>query len=308
MSTLGISDQADADSSAPFVLDFLYHDSRRIGSFLSQFEEDGHLQQFTRTKNGSRSKRENSRREGGANFGVAAGKMESSAEVSLGITESYARVFDPYWANARAFLNYISDLDMLNGEILNGEIGQFVIIKGYLSILDLAMMKQAWSLPAIQKKILGESKPHKPVSQMTTAEKNAYKDAQKEERDNKELTLELMQILPHAIHASLIVDENPAALVWGSLLEEYLVVPASEVTLAHGGKLPGTWTIVGILTAKPEWLVPNLNESMDAESVGMLTSMVGQVSQHLAPIVRFALGRPAAAYAVTPLLIFREVA
>ncbi|MFX6435387.1 hypothetical protein ABTG69_19580, partial [Acinetobacter baumannii] len=74
MSTLGISDQADADSSAPFVLDFLYHDSRRIGSFLSQFEEDGHLQQFTRTKNGSRSKRENSRREGGANFGVAAGK------------------------------------------------------------------------------------------------------------------------------------------------------------------------------------------------------------------------------------------
>jgi hypothetical protein len=44
-------------SSAPFVLDFLYHDSRRIGSFLSQFEVDGHLQSFTRHKDAARSKK-----------------------------------------------------------------------------------------------------------------------------------------------------------------------------------------------------------------------------------------------------------
>jgi hypothetical protein len=72
--------------------------------------------------------------------------------------------------------------------------------------------------------------------------------------------------------------------------------------------MSGTWSIVGILTAFPESIVPDLNGSVDNEDLGLLTSLVGQVSQLLAPIVRVALGRPAAAFAVTPLLIFREVA
>jgi hypothetical protein len=116
---------------------------------------------------------------------------------------------------------------------------QDVLVKGYLSVLDLSMMKEAWKLPSIQKKALGGSKPDKLLSQMTAAERTVFKDAQKEARENSELMLEMMQILPHAIHASLITsddDDDNARLVWGALREEYLVTPANDITLAHGSE------------------------------------------------------------------------
>lgn len=235
--------------------------------------------------------------------------MEGNLETSLSMNEGYARVFDPYWANARAFLNHLSENAMLNRSIGEAEIGQFVHVKGYLSVLDLSMMKEAWKMPSIQKKALGGSQPDKPIAHMTSAEKAAYKEAQREERENSELMLEMMQILPHAIHATLLTDEHEIArMVWGALREEYLVMPASDITLAHGARMPGTWSIVGILTAYPEFSLPDLNGSVDGDSVGVMSSLVGQVSQMLAPIVRVALGRPAAAFAITPLLVFREVA
>jgi hypothetical protein len=53
----------ESDSSAHFVLDFLYYDSRRIGSYLSQFEPDGHLQSVTRGKSGSKGKKETATKE-----------------------------------------------------------------------------------------------------------------------------------------------------------------------------------------------------------------------------------------------------
>jgi hypothetical protein len=298
-------EQEDDPSSARSVLDFLYHDSRRIGSFLSQFEGDGHLQQLTRTKDAERGKKEASKKDGKADLGLLSGGLEGTKETTVSSAEGYARVFDPYWANARAFLDYLSENNMINRTLLGARIGQFVLVKGYLSVLDLSMMKDAWKLQSIQRKALGGSASQKLVSQMTAAEKAAHK----EQKENSELTLDMMQLMPHAIHASLITDDEVSpSLVWGALREEYLATSASDITLAHGARMSGTWTIVGILTALPEYEVPDLDGEFDADNIGMLNSMVGQISQTLAPIVRFALGRPAAAYAVTPLTIFREVA
>lgn len=296
------SDQPDDPSSILSVLDFLYHDSRRIGSFLAQFEGDGHLQQLTRTKDGTRGKKDTSKSEGKGNLGFASGKLESSGETSLSMTEGYARVFDPYWANARAFLDHLSENGMLNREWKSSEVGQFVLVKGHLSILDLGMMKEAWKIESIRKKIFGES--NKSLSQMTAAQKVEHK----EKRENSQLMLDMMQVMPHAVQASILTDdEEEPALVWATLREEYLVQPASEITLAHGTLIPGVWSVVGILTAQPEFVVPDFDGDLDGENIGTMSSMVGAVSKLLAPLVRFALGRPAFAHAVTPLLIFREV-
>ncbi len=71
--------------------------------------------------------------------------------------------------------------------------------------------------------------------------------------------------------------------------------------------MSGNWSIIGILSAHPEYLAPDLTQKFDSEDFGLMQSIVGQLSKILAPIVRVSLGRPAAAYAVTPLLIFREV-
>lgn len=300
--TTTTSETAEENSSDVSVLDFLYHDSRRIGSFLSQFEGDGHLQQFTRTKSGQRGRirSRNSRVKG--TVALLGGQFDAKVDTSLSMNEGYSRVFDPYWANARAFLNHVEDHEMLKRDIALAEIGQFIIAKGHLSILDVTMLKHAWKAPSIQRRVLGANGNNK-QSNMTSAQKNAAR----EEKENSELMLDMMQLMPHSVHSSLITQEESPALVWGSLAEEYLVTPASEIVLAHGAVLPGIWSFVGIMTALPDYGVQGPDDSDDVE-IGVLQSLVGQISKKLAPIVRMTMGRPSFAYAVTPLLIFREVA
>ncbi|MBY8828320.1 DUF6414 family protein [Hephaestia mangrovi] len=302
-STFETSGEADEISNTDFVLDFLYHDSRRIGSFLSQFEGDGHLQQLTRSKDASRGKNEASKSDLKGNLGVAAGGFQGSLETSLSMVEGYSRVFDPYWANARAFLDFLSDRDMLQRRVTAAQLGQFVLCKGYLSILDLTMLKGAWKLPTLQRKVLAGALSNKPISKMTPSEKAEHR----EQKENTEMMMELMQILPHSIQASLITsDETDTALAWCSLREEYLVTSAADLTLGHGVRMPGEWSMVGILTAQPEYVVPDFTNTSE-QTPGVLQSLIGQVSQNLAPVVKVAMGRPSAAYAITPLLIFREV-
>jgi len=303
-STSETSSQVEENLVARSVLDFLYHDSRRIGSFLSQFEGDGHLQQLTRTKHGLRGKKETSSRDVKGNLGVASGGLKGETETALEMNEGYARVFDPYWANARAFLDHLSEREMIQRDITAAAVGQFVLAKGWLNILDLAMFKDVWKIPEVRKKIQSGAVSSKPIAQMNAAEKAVHK----EQKENMEMLLAMMQIMPHSVHASMITNAEDPSLVWCALREEYLVTPASDLTLAHGATMPGEWSILGILSAAPEFVNPDLSGNADDQMAGLMQSIVGQVSKTIAPIVRVALGRPAAASAVTPLLIFREVA
>lgn len=304
-STSKTSELADENSIAPFVLDFLYHDSRRIGSFLSQFEGDGHLQQFTRAKDGKRGKKESSSNDVRGNLGVASGKIQGSTEIATEMNESYESVFDPLWSNARAFLDNLSEHNLLSRSLEQANIGQFVLAKGYLGIRDLAMFKEAWKLSSVQKKVRVGSISGQKNRNMTAAQKAAAR----EQDENTALFFDMIQIMPHAVHAQLITtQETEARMVWCTLNQNYLVSPPSDITLAYGGMMAGEWSIVGVLSAHPEFLTPSLDQQFDTEMFGLTESVVGQVSNALAPIVRFALGRPSAAYAVTPLLIFREVA
>lgn len=257
---------------------------------------------MTRNKDGSRGKRETSGHEAKGNVGIAGGKLHGGTETTLDMAEGYSKVFDPYWANARAFLDHLSDRDMIQKDMANAQLGQFVLAKGWLSILDLAMFKDAWKLPAIQRKVREGGAPTKKVSQMTAAERQANQ----EQKDNSDLMLEMIQIMPHSVHASMITTGEDPKLLWCTLREEYLVIPASDIVLAHGAMMPGEWSVMGILNAQPEFLTPE-PEAENDQTPGLMQSVVGQVSKLIAPIVRVALGRPAAAHAITPLLIFREV-
>lgn len=304
-STSKTSALADEGSSAPSVLDFLYHDSRRIGSFLAQFEGDGHLQQFTRSKDGKRGKKETSSHDVKGNVGVASGTLKGSTETSTEMGEGYSGVFDPLWSNARAFLDHLSEHGLLGRSLDQAAIGQFVLVKGYLGIQDLSMFKDAWALKSVQSKVKGGIGGNPKQGNMTAAQKAAAR----EQQENTTLLLDMIQIMPHAVHARLITSEHGnARLVWCTLNQEYLVSPPSDILLAYGDTMAGEWSMVGVLSAHPEYLTPDLNQEFDPENFGLTESIVGQLSKMLAPVVRVALGRPSAAYAITPLLIFRDVA
>ena len=289
----------------PSVLDFLYYDSRRVFSFLAQLEGDGHLQQFTRSKGGKRLKKEMSSEDVRANAIVASGRIQGSTELTTDLSDGYSGVYDPIWANARAFLDKIGEAKLLGSSLDSAAIGQLVIAKGFLKVDDLRLFKDIWKTPTIQRQFKGNLSGGRKPSNMSAAQK----EAAKAEQDGKDIFADLIPVLPHSIHARLITDapETPS-LVWCTLAEEYLVTSATDIMLTHGEIMPGDWSIVGILTAYPEFSTPGLDRQFDENDLGMMDSLVGQLAKMIAPVIRVTLGRPAAAYAVTPLLIFREVA
>lgn len=286
------------------VFDFLYHDNRRIASYLAQLDELGHLQQITRTDQSGEAEGRNTTTAGNLGIpGALGGKIESGTEAGSTHSETSQRTYDPFWANAIRFLDLLTERGMIQRDLTSADIGQFVLAKGSLTVLDLAMFKDAWKLPSVQRKVM-EGAFQKPKSTMTTAQKAEVR----EQKENAELMLDMIQIMPHSVHASMITSGNDQAhLLWCTLKEEYLVTPAADMTLAHGATMPGEWAILGILSAKPEYQTHDPNGSADDGAPGVMQSVVGQVSKTIAPIVRLALGRPAAAHAVTPLLVFREV-
>ncbi len=90
-------DEQKADS----VLDFLYQDARRVGSFLAQFDNSGHLKQIKQNESASKSASTSAEARVGAHalFAASAGKLDRT-EASQGV-ESVERTYDPFWANAR---------------------------------------------------------------------------------------------------------------------------------------------------------------------------------------------------------------
>lgn len=296
------------DEVAPdSVFDFLYHDSRRIASFLSQFDNNGHLTELTKSDSATKSSKRGKKIGIGGDVPLIGGaKVDFELSPGESGSEGLQRVYDPFWTNARLFLDVLTESNMIQRTLADANIGQFVLVTGYLSIQDLGMFKEAWKAPSIQRKMKeGVGIGHKKMSNMTVAQKAAAK----EEQDNAGLFLDMIQILPHAVHARMLTTANGenAKLVWCTLDQDHLVAPASDIALTYGGTMAGEWSMVGILSAYPEYIAPDLNGQFDDNDFGLMDSIVGQVSKMLLPIVRVALGRPAAAHAITPILIFREV-
>lgn len=297
------SSEGEGASSDHSVLDFLYHDSRRIASFLSQFEPDGHLQQITRSKDGGKGKKETSATEAKGNLGVASGKYTGSTETSVDLTQGYERVFDPYWANARAFLNYANENSLLVTDVAQARFGQLLHAKGQLGVMDIKMLRQAWDVKNIQAQMKAGLSPS--GNQHTSAAKEAKKQAEQ----TADFMIDMLKIMPHAVQAFFATSSGDR--IWGTLAEENLVTAPGDLALKHGIMIPGEWNIVAILDAMPTPEIADYEAQATQTAIQTLTllggSPISQIAIHVAPAAKLLLGRPNSAYGATPLLIFREV-
>jgi len=116
------------------------------------------------------------------------------------------------------------------------------------------------------------------------------------------MAFEILKIMPHTVQATI---RGKDWTVWSSLREDSLVIPGSDLLLKHGVAVAGSWNMLGVLDAVPDEGEENtINQILAAISLGAIG---GQIVGQLAPAVRQLLGRPATAFGMTPLLIFREV-
>jgi hypothetical protein len=286
------------------VYDFLYQDKKRVGSFLAQFDDFGHLQQITHGENVSEQRQivYKTAASGGGNILVASGKADIGVDQNVGEqgSESTQRIYDPYWTNARTFLDFLAEKGMINNDIKLARFGQIVMVSGELSIINSMLVRRMFELPAI-KSYYG-----KIVDKSINKNKAAGRPSM-----NGTMIMEYYTLFPNAINATI---DGDSFSVWCTLPEDGLVVTFADVALKHGYMIPGKWHMVGILDAMPGDLMieatpepsevlakqaaeesPTKNHNMD----GLAKSFSLRGRQHF--------GRPETAYGMTPLLIYREV-
>lgn len=294
------SDKEQGQQENDSVFDFLYHDPERIGSFLSQMDPGGHLRSYKRTVNvndGTADAFEN-KVTGGAVVFKGATKATTSSSTLAG--EGSESTYDPIWTNARSFLDFLTSRDFIQNDLSEANIGQFVLGSGDLSVLDFVMLKSMWKLPSMQHFIKnGASEPEGNRSERRS-QSATQKPKSKPEPTEMDLALEMMEVLPHSIQGRMSTLHGQ---VWTTLREECLVTSPSDLVLKHGLTLPGEWNMLGILDAYPD----HSSDVADLPLSGDMSDILPTFLATLTPVTRGILGRPQNAYAMTPLLIFREV-
>ena len=278
------------------VFDILYADTRRLSSLLSQFSEDGLVTEVVR----------GAEETSATKVGVSV-KVVSADGTETG-RESTSRKIDPQWLLPLLFLDQAQD--MVQRDITTAAIGSLVLAQGRLVVTDLRILQELWKSPAMKKFILAQMKRAAEIESAPTNRQERRSAAKKPaENSEAELVLDMLPMMPHSPQVNIVTDQHA---VWATIEPNSLVGTVEDIVLKHGAKVAGGWSMIGILDARPweqrddgdyeDWLSFD-----DKLHIGMFTDNVWKVATDLAQHVRTALGRPLLSYAVTPLIIFREI-
>ena len=144
------SEETSGHPASVSVYDLIYRDAARIALFLSQFDRRGLLTSIKHTETAAETraaKNLTSARGGLRVFNAGIGSEEQESEEDKEATE---RGYDPQWRNALVLLDYLTQNDMISYDLSDAELGQFVLVSGSLTILDLRVLRTMWDMPAMQ--------------------------------------------------------------------------------------------------------------------------------------------------------------
>jgi hypothetical protein len=275
------------------VLDFLYHDIRRVASFLAQFETYGLLQQVKATESVGHSGTSRTTHSAGVDLvTIAKAGVAIDGTVADDERDSAERTYDPLWTNARTLMDYLHERGMIQRDIRRARIGQFILLSGKLSVIDSSLLRHLWQSKAVLAHLLQNQKSGKGKQALTDQQKHT------------QLTMEILPTWPHKLQA--IIDGDGFS-AWSGLADDGLIGTGADIALKHGYEIPGTWHALGILDAEPgaapaAFPLPEVQVPEEQALENMR-----KLAKNLSVGVRKALGRPADKYGFTALLIFREV-
>ncbi|BDV34675.1 hypothetical protein [Methylocystis iwaonis] len=304
------SDQPQKDQQKSSVFDFLYHDARRVSSFLAQFSDYGHLLSVKATEaTGQASTKRFDTSVSGALPIVANAKGEWQQSTTDDERDSAERTFDPIWANALNLLAFLSERELIERDITAARIGQFILVSGRLDLIDLGIFRAAWENAKVKEVIVHGAAVAANVAPKNRNERRRAEKQKPTAATEAELAVEMMAMMPHSAIAA--VSSGPHA-AWCVLRDEWLTVPAADILLKHGVNVAGEWSMLGILDAMPDQ--PNIeiepgifSRNIDYFISGMKLSQMAMHFAGFAGPARLLLGRPEESYGITPLLIFRQV-
>lgn len=294
-----VSSEERGEPNENFVLDIFYNDSQRVGSFLSQFDDSGHLQKVMQRESASKSQK----RAYSVNLSGGATLLGTGGSGGIGFqrgpsdegSESLDREYDPLWSNALVLLDFLEAAKLIETDLSKGRVGQFVKVSGILKIHDMNTLKLAWDIPELRR-LMGIDQSKNSTKKLPPEQRTAV--------EGLKLGIEILKTMPHGVTSRLYTTSD---MIWSSLQARWMTGDASSIALRHGDQMAGVWSMVGILDAMPDLVTPT-NFSPDESALLFNLDGFAHFLDVLGPIIRMMIGRPSGHFGVTPLIIYRDVA
>ena len=139
MSDEEASDKAPDEQKNDSVFDFLYYDRQRVGSFLAQFDDSGHLQQVKASDSASKGTKRGLKIGAGASYFGTGGNLNFERSPGEHGVEATERIYDPLWSNALTLLDYLESANLICRDVAAGHL---TATFGTLSVLRELMLSE----------------------------------------------------------------------------------------------------------------------------------------------------------------------
>lgn len=256
------------------VFDFVYVDRARLGSLLAQLSDDGIVASSKRTSSKSGINQ--------ASMKVAAAILSADGMVNDAASEALERSFDASMLLPINALTVLQESGLLHEGVCPGDtivpLGGIVHLRGFFAVHDIEMVRRLWQ-PMVQL-MLADEAPHN----------------RKAKREQIDLAGKVIKDIPPTVQFSMLTSDGVSC--WGLLNDNDPTFSTHNLGLKHGALLQGEWHLIGILDAYPDngdGFNPFLGEG--------LLGVMGPVMDELRKVI----GRPARAFGVTPLALFRPI-
>lgn len=278
--------------SIDYLYDFIYADTRRIYSYLSQIDPSGVVTAIKEITSESDTY--------GADGELNAKIVKAAIKGSSLNSQSLEHQFDATPTLPWSLINHLDSLGYLNSELGKTPIGGLVHLQGSLTLADVRLMREAWGplteLAFIENEqsINDQIKNSKGEALRSLKEQLAALSAKlKYER----ASAALLEKLPHTVNMTLSFDGGRC---WSLLSPTNFLFDPEDLLFKHGSSISGTWHMVAIVDAEPIY---------DESDPGtwFVEGNFHDLMSRVTDIFKFRFGRPQGHYGVTPIAIYRAV-
>lgn len=272
---------AQEQPSIESLFDFFYLDKRKISSFYAQLTGNGSIESYKETH----SILDEKAMEATVGVPTVTGGKLGSKESSNSGGERYYNAVDTM---PREMINRLDELGFINRDLSDSNLGQLVLIKGRLGIIDVNM------LSAIVEPALNYY-----ISEMKASSNKEDREGIKSISKHKADLINFIKNMPFAIQSRFLVgDKDEFKQVWMTLNRDELSIPTHDINFKHGEIMAGEWYLLGVLDALPGDGFEH-DESSSSDIQGVIREFVNQL--------RNFAGRPSTSYGITPVAIFRNI-
>lgn len=275
-----------------YLYDFIYADTRRIYSYLSQIDPTGVVTAIKEIT--SESDLGMAHGEIGAKIFKAALKGQSSNSQSL------EHQFDATPTLPWSLINLLDKNGYLNLGLEQTRIGGLVRLKGNLGLVDVRFMREVWGPITEAWFIENEQRIDALIKNAKNEDLKTLK-AEKAALNSKIIyeraLVSLLEKLPHTVNMTFYSENN---YFWSSLSPANFLFDPEDLLFKHGPNIPGTWYVVAILDAEPTRATVDPGQLPEDSDFRKLTD-------HVTKFLQFRFGRPSDHYAVTPIAIYRAI-